>query len=204
MENPMSNEPSARDYLRVQAILIVIAAVGWWLSTLCTADGQTVSAADAMGVRTERAPAVMPRSFPREEIPVVLARSAWGEAGELVSAGEIAAIHEVYTNRMRGSYQRTAWAYSAALRNRPTLQRLGRAPLTRGWPRIHREHWPRVLAAADDVVAGRTDHNCDARPLVHWGGINVDRAAIARLVRGGMVVANCPGYANTFLYRPQP
>ena len=60
----------------------------------------------------------MQRHVARSEPAVVLALTAWLEAGALVSAGEVAAIHEVLTTRMRGgTYQRTAWAYSAALRH---------------------------------------------------------------------------------------
>ena len=146
------------------------------------------------------------RRIARSEPALVLAWTAFGEAGALVSAGEVAAIHEVLTSRMRGTYQRTAWQYSAALRNprhEGTL-RMGRAPLTSGWPELHRQHWPRVLAAADDAVAGRLTHACDARPLQHFGGPSVDRASIARMLRDGMREATCPGYANSFLTRGAP
>ena len=149
----------------------------------------------------------MRRHVARSEPAVVLALTAWLEAGALVSEGEVAAIHEVLTTRMRGSYQRTAWQYSAALRHprhEGTLA-MGRAPLTGGWPALHRQHWPRVLAAADEAVAGRLTHGCDARPLQHWGGPHVDRAAIARMVRDGMREATCPGeYNNAFLVRGEP
>ena len=148
----------------------------------------------------------MRRHVARSEPAVVLALTAWLEAGALVSAGEVAAIHEVLTTRMRGSYQRTAWQYSAALRHprhEGTLA-MGRAPLTGGWPALHRQHWPRVLAAADEAVAGRLTHGCDARPLEHFGGPHVDRASIARMLRDGMREATCPGYANSFLVRGEP
>ena len=147
------------------------------------------------------------RRVARSEPALVLAWTAWGEAGALVSEGEVAAIHEVITQRIRGTYQRTAWQYSAALRHprhEGTLA-MGRAPLTGGWPALHRQHWPRVLAAADEAVAGRLTHGCDARPLQHWGGPHVDRAAIARMVRDGMREATCPGeYNNAFLVRGEP
>ncbi len=78
---------------------------------------------------------------------------------------------------------------------------MGRAPLTSGYPALHRQQWPRVLAAADEAVAGRLTHGCDARPLEHWGGPNIDRASIARMLRDGMREAACPGYANAFLVR---
>ena len=145
----------------------------------------------------------MRRHVARSEPAVVLALTAWLEAGALVSAGEVAAIHEVLTTRMRGSYQRTAWQYSAALRHPrwEASHSMGRAPLSSGWPALHRQHWPRVLAAADEAVAGRLAHGCDARPLEHWGGPHVDRAAIARMVRDGMREAACPNYANSFLTR---
>ena len=149
----------------------------------------------------------MRRHVARSEPAVVLALTAWLEAGALVSAGEVAAIHEVLTTRMRGTYQRTAWAYSAALRHprhEGTLA-MGRAPLTGGWPALHRQHWPRVLAAADEAVAGRLVHACDARPLEHWGGPDVDRASIARMLRDGMREAGCPAeYNNAFLVRGEP
>ena len=149
----------------------------------------------------------MRRHVARSEPAVVLALTAWLEAGALVSAGEVAAIHEVLTTRMRGSYQRTAWAYSAALRHPrwESSHSMGRAPLTSGYPALHREHWPRVLAAADEAIAGRLTHACDARPLEHWGGPHVDRASIARMVRDGMREATCPGeYNNAFLTRGAP
>jgi hypothetical protein len=136
---------------------------------------------------------------------VVLARVAWLEAGPLVVEGEVAAIHEVITQRQAigGTYQRTAWQYSAGLRNprRDGTHRLGRATLTAGWPSIYRENWPRVLAAADAAVAGRLEHGCESSPLEHWGGPHVDRASIARMLRDGLVDARCPGFANTFLAR---
>ena len=146
------------------------------------------------------------RRVARSEPALVLAWTAWGEAGALVSEGEVAAIHEVITQRMRGTYQRTAWAYSAALRHprhEGTLA-MGRAPLTGGWPALHRQHWPRVLAAADEAVAGRLTHGCDGRALQHFGGPHVDRASIARMLRDGMREATCPGYANSFLVRGEP
>lgn len=148
----------------------------------------------------------MQRHVARSEPAVVLALTAWLEAGALVSAGEVAAIHEVLTTRMRGSYQRTAWQYSAALRHPrwEASHSMGRAPLTSGYPALHRQHWPRVLRAADEAVAGRLTHGCDARPLEHWGGPGVDRASIARMVRDGMREATCPGYANSFLTRGAP
>ena len=148
----------------------------------------------------------MRRHVARSEPAVVLALTAWLEAGALVSAGEVAAIHEVITTRMRGSYQRTAWQYSAALRHPrwEASHSMGRAPLTGGWPALHRQHWPRVLAAADEAVAGLLVHGCDARPLEHFGGPHVDRASIARMLRDGMREATCPSYNNSFLTRGAP
>lgn len=151
----------------------------------------------------------MRRHVARSEPAVVLALTAWLEAGALVSAGEVAAIHEVITTRMRGSYQRTAWQYSAALRHPrwEASHSMGRAPLTGGWPALHRQHWPRVLAAADAAIAGTLHHGCSTggAPLEHWGGPHVDRASIARMVRDGMREATCPGeYNNAFLTRRAP
>lgn len=150
----------------------------------------------------------MRRHVARSEPAVVLALTAWLEAGALVSAGEVAAIHEVLTTRMRGSYQRTAWQYSAALRHPrwEASHSMGRAPLTGGWPALHRQHWPRVLAAADAAIAGTLHHGCSTggAPLEHFGGPHVDRAAIARMVRDGMREARCPSYNNSFLTRGAP
>ena len=150
----------------------------------------------------------MRRHVARSEPAVVLALTAWLEAGALVSAGEVAAIHEVLTTRMRGSYQRTAWQYSAALRHPrwEASHSMGRAPLTSGYPALHRQHWPRVLAAADDAVAGTLHHGCSTggAPLEHWGGATLDRASINRLLRQNYSEATCPGYANSFLVRGAP
>jgi hypothetical protein len=152
--------------------------------------------------------AAMQRHVARSEPAVVLALTAWLEAGALVSAGEVAAIHEVITTRMRGSYQRTAWQYSAGLRH-PRHERshaMGRAPLGAGWPRSHREHWPRVLAAADAAIAGTLHHGCSTggARLEHWGGTDLDRANINRLLRQNYSEAVCDGFANAFLYRGAP
>jgi len=147
----------------------------------------------------------MRRHVARSEPAVVLALTAWLEAGALVSAGEVAAIHEVLTTRMRGSYQRTAWQYSAALRHPrwEASHSMGRAPLGDGWPALHRQHWPRVLAAADAAIAGTLHHGCSTRgaPLEHWGGATLDRASINRLLRQNYSEAACDGFANAFLYR---
>ena len=150
----------------------------------------------------------MRRHVARSEPAVVLALTAWLEAGALVSAGEVAAIHEVLTTRMRGSYQRTAWAYSAALRHPrwESSHSMGRAPLTAGYPALHRQHWPRVLAAADAAIAGTLHHGCSTggAPLEHWGGATLDRANINRLLRQNYSEAACDGFANAFLYRSAP
>lgn len=189
----------------VAALLITLSVLTWG------AYGAAADPVDARAiVRQTRAEEpdtdAMRRHVARSEPAVVLALTAWLEAGALVSAGEVAAIHEVITTRMRGSYQRTAWQYSAALRHPrwEASHSMGRAPLTSGWPALHRQHWPRVLAAADEAVAGRLVHGCDARPLEHFGGPHVDRASIARMVRDGMREATCPGYANSFLTRGAP
>ena len=150
----------------------------------------------------------MRRHVARSEPAVVLALTAWLEAGALVSAGEVAAIHEVLTTRMRGSYQRTAWQYSAALRHPrwEASHSMGRAPLTSGYPALHRQHWPRVLAAADEAIAGTLHHGCSTggAPLEHWGGADLDRASINRLLRQNYSEAACDGFANAFLYRSAP
>ena len=189
----------------VASLLITLSVLTW---------GAYEAAADPIDaraiVRQTRSPEpdteAARRRVARSEPALVLAWTAWGEAGALVSAGEVAAIHEVLTTRMRGTYQRTAWQYSAALRHprhEGTLA-MGRAPLTGGWPALHRQHWPRVLAAADEAVAGRLTHGCDGRALQHFGGPHVDRASIARMLRDGMREATCPGYANSFLVRGEP
>ena len=148
------------------------------------------------------------RRVARSEPAVVLALTAWLEAGALVSDGEVAAIHEVLTTRMRGSYQRTAWQYSAALRHPrwEASHSMGRAPLGDGWPALHRQHWPRVLAAADAAIAGTLHHGCSTggAPLEHWGGATLDRASINRLLRQNYSEAACDGFANAFLYRSAP
>lgn len=186
--------------------LITLAVLSW--GAYVAADDPVDAVAIVRQTRAEEPDTeAARRRVARSEPALVLAWAAWGEAGALVSAGEVAAIHEVLTSRMRGTYQQTAWQYSAALRHprhEGTIA-MGRAPLTRGWPELHRQHWPRVLAAADDAVAGRLTHACDARPLQHWGGPAVDRASIARMLRDGMRVATCPGeYANAFLVRGEP
>ena len=189
----------------VASLLLTLSVLTW---------GAYEAAADPVDARaivrqtrsTEPDTDAMRRHVARSEPAVVLALTAWLEAGALVSAGEVAAIHEVITTRMRGSYQRTAWQYSAALRHPrwEASHSMGRAPLTAGYPALHRQHWPRVLAAADEAVAGRLTHGCDARPLEHFGGPHVDRAAIARMVRDGMREARCPSYNNAFLTRGAP
>lgn len=170
-----------------------------------TARAQTVDARAAAGRADHDVD--MARLAARAEPAVLLARMAWLEAGARVQAGEVAAMHEVVTTRQRGSYQRTAYAYSAALRNpdRASVHRLGRAPLGAGWPALHRAEWPRVLAAADAAVAGTLRHGCDTdAPLQHWGGPHVDAASLGRLERAGYVRVTCPGYANAFLTREAP
>lgn len=177
-----------------------------WVACSAVADPVDARAVVRQLHQEEPDTEALQRQVARTEPAVVLARVAWLEAGALVSAGEVAAMHEVLTQRMRGTYQRTAWQYSAGLRNprRESTHDMGRAPLTRGYPALHREHWPRVLAAADEAVAGRLTHGCDARPLQHWGGPQVDRSSIARMLRDGMRAATCPGYSNTFLVRGEP
>lgn len=172
-----------------------------WFAWLCIVGAQ-VDATAAAGRRD--APEIdLARLAARTEPAVLLARMAWLEAGAHVQPGEVAAMHEVITTRQRGSYQRTAYAYSAGLRNptRASTHRLGRATLGAGWPRVHREHWPRVLAAADAVIAGELHHGCTGGRLEHWGGPDVDRHNITRLLRSGYVAARCPAYANTYLTR---
>ena len=83
---------------------------------------------------------------------------------------------------------------------------MGRAPLTSGYPALHRQHWPRVLAAADAAIAGTLHHGCSTggAPLEHWGGSDLDRANINRLLRQNYSEAVCDGFANAFLYRGAP
>lgn len=189
--------------LDVVAVALSIALISW---VACSAVADPVDArAVVRGMRDpEPDMEALQRRVARTEPAVVLARVAWLEAGASVVPGEVAAMHEVLTRRMRGTYQRTAWQYSAGLRNprRESTHDMGRAELTMGFPPLHRREWPRVLAAADEAVAGRLRHGCDtALPLEHWGGPGVDRASIARMLRDGMREARCPGYANTFLVR---
>ncbi len=188
----------------VASLLLTLSVLSW---------GAYEAAADPVDaraiVRQTRSPEpdteAMRRRVARSEPALVLAWTAWGEAGALVSAGEVAAIHEVITTRMRGSYQRTAWQYSAALRHPrwESSHAMGRAPLTGGWPALHRQHWPRVLAAADAAIAGTLHHGCSTggAPLEHWGGATLDRASINRLLRQNYSEAACDGFANAFLYR---
>lgn len=172
-----------------------------------TTHAQTVPARDAM-VRASH-DVDLARLASRTEHAVLLARMAWLEAGAHVQAGELAAMHEVIVTRTPSgsSYQRTAYQYSSALRNprRMSVHRLGRATLGAGWPAVYREHWPRVLAAADAAIAGTLRHGCDVdTPLRHFGGPHVDRSNISRLLTMGYAVAACPdGYANTFLTRAE-
>lgn len=178
------------------------------LLTLLLLGGGTTRAqsVDARAAAGRHDPDVdLARLAARTDPAVLLARMAWLEAGAHVAPGEVAAMHEVIVTRTpeRGSYQRTAYQYSAALRNptRASTHRLTRRPLGRGWPALHREHWPRVLAAADAAVAGTLRHGCTQSPLEHWGGPHVDRESIGRLERSGYTRAECPGYANAFLVR---
>jgi len=168
-------------------------------------DAAEVTRAMASERRVQRDVVRIPPDILRTERAVLLARMAVGESGLSVVDGEVAALDEVVVTRARGrNYQSVAWGYSVALRHprRASLHRLGRAPLSDGWPQVFREHWPRVLAAADAAVAGTLRHSCAvSSPLVHWGGPAVDRAALGRLVRAGYQRAECPGYANTFLVR---
>jgi soluble lytic murein transglycosylase-like protein len=188
-----------------QLILIVA------LMSVATARGQVDAGEVTRAMAREsavRAPTSPPLSVLRTEPAVLLARAAWLEAGANVVPGEVAAFHEVAVSRAAGrNYQAALWAYSVGLRNprRASTHQLGRAPLGDGWPPIFRDRWPQVLAAADAAVAGTLRHACATdRPLVHWGGPHVDRAALGRLERAGHVRVECPGYANVFLVRGVP
>ena len=146
----------------------------------------------------------IPRDVAREDKAVILARTAWLEAGMYVHEHEVAAIHEVITQRMRGSYQQTAWQYSSGLRNprRIATHFMGREPLSENYPASFREQWSRVLAAADASIAGTLTHECIApSPLQHFGGPHVDRERLDRFLLAGYAQANCLGFANMFLYR---
>lgn len=191
------------------ALLLVVAI--WTRSCwLETAQSQSVSAADIMAeTRRESAPARhaprVPPDIYREEPAVLLARTAWREAGPRVGANEVAAFHAVITHRagVRHRYQVAAWNYSVGLRNprHASTHRLGRSPL-RNYPAVFIENWPRVLAAADAAVAGTLTHGCVGEPE-HWGGPHVDRHALRRLIRAGYQDAQCPNTNNTFLWRPR-
>ena len=145
-------------------IYIVLAAIAALFAGAYHASADPVDARTIVRQTRPEEPdtEALQRRVARTEPAVILARVAWLEAGAMVSAGEVAAMHEVLTTRMRGSYQRTAWAYSAALRNPrwEATHSMGRAPLTSGYPALHRQQWPRVLAAADEAVAGRLTHGC--------------------------------------------
>jgi len=193
-------------------VALVNAVFAFVAACVGVAMGQTVDAREvvqAMGRETHvpRFAVRIPPDIRRTEPAVLLARMAWREAGALVKEGEVAAFHDVITNRLRGSYQSTAWGYSTALRNpaNASTHQLGRAPLSDGYPELFRTHWPRVLAAADAAVAGTLRHSCATdRRLEHWGGPPVDRASLRRLERAGYQRVECPGYANTFLARRAP
>lgn len=189
---------------RRTALIIALLALNVLLAhARCSLGHAQIDAAAASGRRDT---SDLARLAAHTEPAVLLARMAWLEAGAHVQPGEVAAMHEVITTRQRGSYQRTAYQYSAGLRNprRASTHRLTRRPLGAGWPRMHREHWPRVLAAADAVIAGELHHGCTGGRLEHWGGPRVDSERIARLVRLGYAEAQCPGYANTYLTRGSP
>lgn len=197
-------------FLLLLLVLLVIAYLG------DPVHGQ-VPASEAMGTgqrETAERPA-MPRMDPRfRRAPeyVGLARVVWKEAGEQATAGEVAAIHEVLvsvTVRKGVPYRTAAWGYSHGVRNpnNASVHNLVEGmTFSTATARYIREGWPRTLQYAREAHEGTSTHECltadgSQAELVEWGGPDVDRDTIRRLVRRGYVVADCPDtYHNAFLY----
>jgi len=201
---------------RLAIAMAVIAAVALMTAAVAPAQGEPppVSAMAVMEGLRNAPPApprarrvrAMPPSLARAPQAVVLARTAWLEAGAHVVGEEVAALNEVIQNRRfrRRSYQRTAWAYSVALRNpgNAWAHRLGERDVSRWSSAMVREHWPRVLELARRARAGELRHGCGEHPLLHWGGPRVDAVTLRRLERRGFVRATCPaGVHNVFMHR---
>lgn len=175
------------------------------------AAAQPIDAAEV--VRSVQAPRREPRAprrvpaFIRQTEPVrVLAIMAWAESGAHVTLEEVAALREVIATRAQRygvSFQHHAWQYSAGLRNPRYrfLLRLDPEAVPATFPAYVRTEWPRVMAAAEAAYAGGVDHGCGAK-VTHFGGPSVDAASIARLVRRGYRVADCPAhFHNAYLTR---
>lgn len=195
------------------AIAVCLVALAALALTQCAPDPihAQVDAADILAETRAESPRRLPAARITAEAlrappTVILAAVAWSEAGAYVSAGEVAAMHQVLTTSMtdRTTYQRRAWAYSHGLRHprHGWLLRLGRGTPGPEVPGYVREGWPRILAAAEAAIAGQVTHGCDASPLRHWGGPRVDRLSIRALTRRGWRVASCPSeFKNSFLAR---
>lgn len=201
--------------------LLIITACGLFES--CT--GHTSAQVDASVVmastrteRPERAPIPrMDQRFRRAPEYVGLARVVWKEAGPRATAGEVAAIHQVISVKAQTAgipYRSAAWGYSVGIRN-PRNEAVHN--LTAGTvfgpttPSYISEGWYSYLRWAQYAHEGRLVHECreqlggGAARLSEWGGPDVDRANIRRLVRSNrFAVADCPDtYHNAFLYEVQ-
>lgn len=135
----------------------------------------------------------------------LLAAAAVHEAGFDVTPDEIAAIHAVSVARCGGSIACQMPRFFAARTHRPWarwLRRDGTRPW--GWPTEiawsrARPVWLEVLRVADEVVAGRVSHVCEAPPQF-WGmrhGVDMERAR-----RAGLVEVRCGETRNAFWRQP--
>jgi hypothetical protein len=175
------------------------------------AGAQPVDAAEVMRDVQRPAPVQrrarrVPRSVLRMEPARLLAIMAWAESGARVTPEEIAALHEVIavrSSRYGVSWNHHAYQYSAGLRNprHEWLRTLDPRDVPERLPAYVRDEWPRVVRASESVIRGDVSHGCGAT-VTHWGGGTVDAAGIARLIRRGYRVADCPlTFHNVFLTR---